>query len=107
ASSRVSLQGPRLPRGEAALRCGLLQPAADEAVCARRTVMREVTGRRSFFTTLASVAGLAALRPLDAAAQTNPSAGPFDMAWLEQVKGKHKQLYDLGAWSLAEVGRPL
>jgi hypothetical protein len=69
--------------------------------------MREVTGRRSFFTTLASVAGLAALRPADAAAQANPSAGPFDMAWLEQVKGKHKQLYDLGAWSLAEDGRPL
>ena len=69
--------------------------------------MREVTGRRSFFTTLASVAGLAALRPADGAAQANPAAGPFDMAWLEQMKGKHKQLYDLGAWSLAEDGRPL
>lgn len=69
--------------------------------------MRDATGRRSFFTTLASVAGLAALRPADAAAQTNPSAGPFDMAWLAQMKGKHKQLYDLGAWSLAEDGRPL
>jgi hypothetical protein len=29
------------------------------------------------------------------------------MKWLEQMKGKHKQLYDLGAWSLAEDGRPL
>jgi len=60
--------------------------------------------RRSFFTSLASVAAFA----VDAAAQSAPpSAGPFDMKWLEQMKGKHKQLYDLGAWSLAEDGRPL
>ena len=71
--------------------------------------MKDVSGRRSFFTALASVAGLAALRPGDAAAQaaSSPSAGPFDMAWLEQVKGKHKQLYDLGGISLAEEPRPL
>jgi len=70
--------------------------------------MRDVTSRRSFFTALASVAGAAALRPGDAAAQaTAPSAGPFDMAWLEQMKGKHKQLYDLGGISLAEEPRPL
>jgi hypothetical protein len=70
--------------------------------------MKDVSGRRSFFTALASVAGLAALRPGDAAAQAAPpSAGPFDMAWLEQMKGKHKQLYDLGGISLAEEPRPL
>jgi hypothetical protein len=70
--------------------------------------MTDVTGRRSFFSTLASAAGLAALRPVEAAAQGGaPSAGPFDMAWLAQMKGQHKQLYDLGAWSLAEDGRPL
>jgi hypothetical protein len=70
--------------------------------------MRDVTSRRSFFTALVSVAGAAALRPGDAAAQaTAPSAGPFDMAWLEQMKGKHKQLYDLGGISLAEEPRPL
>jgi intracellular sulfur oxidation DsrE/DsrF family protein len=70
--------------------------------------MKEVSGRRSFFTTLASVAGLAAVRPGGASAQApSPSAGPFDMAWLEQMKGKHKQLYDLGGISLAEEGRPL
>jgi hypothetical protein len=70
--------------------------------------MRDVTSRRSFFTALASAAGVAALRPGDAAAQaTAPSAGPFDMAWLEQMKGKHKQLYDLGGISLAEEPRPL
>ena len=70
--------------------------------------MKELSGRRSFFTALASVAGLAALRPGDAAAQAAPpSAGPFDMAWLDQMKGKHKQLYDLGGISLAEEPRPL
>ena len=70
--------------------------------------MREVSDRRSFFTTLASVAGLAALRPDAAAAQAAPpSAGPFDMAWLEQMKGQHKQLYDLGSFDLGADGRPM
>jgi hypothetical protein len=69
--------------------------------------MREVTGRRSFFTTLASVAGLAAFAGEAGAQSAPPSAGPFDMKWLDQMKGKHKQLYDLGAWNLAEDGRPL
>jgi len=71
--------------------------------------MRDVSGRRSFVTTLAAVASLAAFKsPRDAAAQTtSPSAGPFDMAWLEQMKGKHKQLYDLGSFDLAADGRPL
>jgi len=70
--------------------------------------MTEVSGRRSFFTTLASVAGLAALRPGDASAQAAPpSAGPFDMAWLEQMKGQHKQLYDLGSFDLGADGRPM
>ena len=71
--------------------------------------MRDITGRRSFFTALASVAGVAVFgAPGDAAAQaTPPSAGPFDMAWLEQMKGKHKQLYDLGSFDLAADGRPL
>src|SRR5438105_10189838 len=70
--------------------------------------MLNVSSRRSFFTTVVSAAGLAALHaPGDAAAQTSPSAGPFDMAWLDQMKGKHKQLYDLGSFDLAADGRPL
>jgi len=71
--------------------------------------MRDITGRRSFFTALASVAGVAAFGAAgDGAAQSAPpSAGPFDMAWLEQMKGKHKQLYDLGSFDLAADGRPL
>lgn len=70
--------------------------------------MRDITGRRSFVTSLASVASLAALGARDAAAQTAPpSAGPFDMAWLDQVKGRHKQLYDLGSFDLGADNRPL
>jgi hypothetical protein len=68
-------------------------------------------GRRSFVSMLASLAaGVAVLRsPGDEAAaqSTATSAGPFDMAWLDQMKGQHKQLYDLGGISLAEEGRPL
>src|SRR5580765_4054041 len=71
--------------------------------------MLKISSRRWFVGSLASFAGLAAFRSAgDAAAQTtSPSAGPFDMAWLEQMKGKHKQLYDLGSIELAVEGRPL
>ena len=70
--------------------------------------MSERSSRRSFVTSLASAAGVAALGGRDSAAQTTPpSAGPFDMAWLEQMKGKHKQLYDLGSFDLAADNRPL
>src|SRR5215468_6733694 len=70
--------------------------------------MSHISGRRSFLTALASVTSLAAFGARDAAGQNaSPSAGPFDMAWLEQMKGKHKQLYDLGSLDLSIEGRPL
>ena len=70
--------------------------------------MSERSSRRSFFTSLASAAGVAALGVRDVGAQSSsPSAGPFDMAWLDQMKGKHKQLYDLGSFDLAADNRPL
>jgi hypothetical protein len=66
--------------------------------------------RRSFISIVASVAGLFAA-PVSAA---QPPRGPsgagsdrFDMAWLDQMKGKHKQLYDLGGLELATDPRPL
>src|SRR4030095_476281 len=31
----------------------------------------------------------------------------FDMAWLDQMKGRHKQLYDLGSHDFAADPRPL
>jgi intracellular sulfur oxidation DsrE/DsrF family protein len=68
-----------------------------------------VHGRRSFVSILASFAGLAAVdSPGEAAAQTPPaSAGSFDMTWLDQMKGQHKQVYDLGSYDLSEDQRPL
>ena len=70
--------------------------------------MSGIPGRRSFLTALASVTSVAAFGSRDAAGQSaSPSAGPFDMAWLEQMKGKHKQAYDLGSFDLAADNRPL
>jgi intracellular sulfur oxidation DsrE/DsrF family protein len=68
-------------------------------------------GRRSFVSTLAVVAGAAVAR---VSADQQPAgttaarpAGTFDMAWLDQMKGRHKQLYDLGGHDLAADPRPL
>ena len=67
-------------------------------------------GRRSFISAVASLAGLAAARvsadqqPRD---QSAAASGGFDMAWLDQMKGTHKQLYDLGGLALAADPRPL
>jgi len=68
-------------------------------------------GRRSFFSAVASLTGLAVAR-LSAGqqpvAQTAARrANEFDMAWLDQVKGRHKQLYDLGSLELSVDPRPL
>jgi hypothetical protein len=67
--------------------------------------------RRSF---LAAVASLTAV-PLASHAADQGASAPrgtpdtrgFDMGWLEEMKGRHKQLYDLGSHSLAEDPRPL
>ncbi len=66
-------------------------------------------GRRSFISTITSLAGLAAAR-VSAEQQPRPQAaasGEFDTAWLDQMKGKHKQLYDLGGLDLDVDPRPL
>src|SRR5947207_157958 len=72
--------------------------------------MSAVHGRRSFISIVASFAGFTAVPALAAAQSPDPkaiSAGGFDMTWLEQMKGKHKQLYDLGGLALADDPRPL
>jgi hypothetical protein len=68
-------------------------------------------GRRSFVSAVASLTGLAVAR-LSAGQQpagqsSAVSAAGFDMAWLEQLKGKHRQLYDLGSHELSVDPRPL
>lgn len=72
--------------------------------------MSVTPGRRSFVSVMASLAGLATFgSPGTAAAgqSTLPVVAPFDMAWLDQMKGAHKQLYDLGGHDLAADPRPL
>jgi hypothetical protein len=67
-------------------------------------------GRRRFISTAASLAGLAAARVSanqQPGGQANAASGGFDTAWLEQMKGTHKQLYDLGGLELAVDPRPL
>src|SRR2546426_12825747 len=72
--------------------------------------MSVLHGRRSFISTVASLAGLAAARvsaEQQARGQAASVSGGFDMAWLDQMKGKHKQLYDLGGLELAVDPSPL
>jgi hypothetical protein len=63
--------------------------------------------RRSFVSILASLAGVTALDPSAAAAQAPAAAGSWDLGWLDQLKGQHKQVYDLGSLNLVDEPRPL
>ena len=72
--------------------------------------MSFTNGRRSFMSALASLAGAAALPASgrDVVAQT-PAAptSDWDLRWLDTLRGKHKQLYDLGSFDLGADQRPL
>ena len=72
--------------------------------------MSVIHGRRSFISAVASLAGVAAAQSSAAqgVAQTpNRPQGSWDLSWLDQLKGAHKQLYDLGSHDLASDPRPL
>ena len=69
--------------------------------------MSSLHGRRSFVSAVASLTGLAVARLSAGQQPAAISAAGFDMAWLEQLKGKHKQLYDLGGHELSVDPRPL
>jgi len=53
---------------------------------------------------LGSLTGLAAARPLGAQQRRGGESAPrgFDLSWLDAFKGKHKQVFDLGAFELGE-----
>jgi hypothetical protein len=77
---------------------------------AKEHLMSSLHGRRSFVTAVASLTGLAVARvsgqqPASQAGAV--SAAGFDMAWLEQLKGRHRQVYDLGSHELSADPRPL
>jgi hypothetical protein len=72
--------------------------------------MSSLHDRRSFMSVLASVAGFAALdRSVQgASAQTPaPAESKWDLAWFDDFKGKHKQVYDYGTFDLSVDARPL
>ena len=58
------------------------------------------TTRRSFLTALASVTGIGALEALSAPAadaQQPAPRGDWDLSWLDSLKGRHKQVFAVGA----------
>jgi intracellular sulfur oxidation DsrE/DsrF family protein len=66
--------------------------------------MSAVHNRRSFMSALASVAGLAAFdhsAPAAGAQTPAPAKSKWDLTWLEQIKGQHRQVYDYGSFDLA------
>src|SRR6266542_5866908 len=66
--------------------------------------------RRSFMSVVASVAGIAVVQSSggEAFAQSLPLVvGQFDMTWLDQMKGQHKQVYDFGSMEFSEDPRAL
>lgn len=67
-------------------------------------------GRRSFLSALASFGGFTAAHLSAEQPVGQAPAGPdgeWDLAWLDQLKGQHKQVYDLGSLDLATDPRPL
>jgi intracellular sulfur oxidation DsrE/DsrF family protein len=60
--------------------------------------------RRAFMAQMASAAGLAAVDRAGAAAQ---AATKWDLSWLDEFKGSHKQIFDYGAVDLAGDAAPL
>jgi len=74
--------------------------------------MSQTQNRRSFVSSLASLAGLAALEGRASAAQAPargaaPAAAPWDLTWFDAFKGAHKQVYDYGTFELSNDTRPL
>jgi hypothetical protein len=73
--------------------------------------MSVLHGRRSFVSAVASLTGLVVARlsagQQPAGQQAGPSTAGFDMAWLDELQGQHKQLYDLGGHQLSDDPGPL
>jgi hypothetical protein len=71
-------------------------------------MLDERAPRRTFLATLAAAAGATALgslypaKQLDAAEAPN---APWDLSWLDQLKGKHRQVFEVG--KLEDVPGPL
>jgi hypothetical protein len=64
--------------------------------------------RRSFITVLSSLASITALRTVDTeAAGQAPAAPAWDLKWVDDLKGKHKQVFDMADSDPASQPPPL
>lgn len=65
--------------------------------------------RRSFMSVLTSLAGLTTLHltGTEAAAQAPASGGQWDFRWMDDLKGKHKQVFDMADTDPASEPPPL
>ena len=72
--------------------------------------MHSRQSRRSFMSALTSLAGVAAIdvAASPAAAQSSSAAAPaWDLEWMDDLKAKHRQVFDLGEVNLVADPRPL
>ena len=72
--------------------------------------MHSRQSRRSFMSALTSLAGVAAIdvAASPAAAQSSSAAAPaWDLKWMDDLKAKHRQVFDLGEVNLVADPRPL
>src|SRR4051812_34722915 len=67
------------------------------------TQISDLSDRRSFITRLSGMSAMALMSPLAQldAEEAVSAAAPWDLSWMEQLKGKHKQVFDFGK---TEVG---
>ena len=76
----------------------------------------EPGSRRSFLTRIGALSGLALVSPLTATSELGaetrttepPTAAPaFNLAWIDHLRGRHKQVFDLGGIDLGghDVGK--
>src|SRR4051812_1171827 len=54
------------------------------------------TDRRSFLSRLTAAISLAAFGVAASPAQSSAATGPWDLSWLDGLKGKHKQIFSAG-----------
>lgn len=67
-----------------------------------------LTPRRSFLAALAGAAGATVITPLFPSGRLEAheaAAAPWDLSWLDSLKGKHKQIFDVG--KVEDVPGPL
>ncbi len=60
--------------------------------------------RRSFLATISALAAAATLKPIEAFAQQGAlvgGGGKWDLSWMDGLKGKHKQVFDIGGIEIA------